>query len=921
MKYLPQQMEHRYIRFVLLVILGFLLTLGFVNLSSSQVTAATVNKHVGDLVSHSPSAPLAEKKRPQRHLTAQNTTADSLLQTGIRLYEEEQFAAAIDSWSQALRNYQNTPDTTLSQALLLSNLSLAHQHLGQWTQANATLSKSLAILETVTDVSATAYSETLAKALNTKGRLHWSKGDMEAALTTWREATAAYRQAGHERGILLSLINQAKALQALGLHIQSKSILEEDITQILQNEALDPTLQATGFWHLGNAQRQVGNLKGSKANLKKSLAITDTYHLKNLRAGVLLDLGNTERALSNSMGAIGKKEQALVHRQSAFEAYQRVAMSTPVSMSQVQANLNQLSFLIDLEEWSAAQDLWPDLLAQVTQLPSSRTAIYAQLNYAQSLTKIMGAGNELPNQLPKNQAKISTWQEIDAILIRTIQQAEVLNDPIAKSYGLGQRGELYEIMQQWPKAQAFTQAALLLTDETQYLDGRYRWEWQQGRLLKAQGQQNEAIKAYNAAVKTLEQVRQNLLFIDAEVQFSFRDNVEPVYRELVELLLISDNSAEPSQENLDKAIQQIDSLQLSELENFLRCDLTQTTSISQFNADSKTAIIYPMLLENHLTVILQLPEGQKRFAVVELSRAEVEETLQQLRQNLSNAPDRTPEVNAAAKKLYQWLIAPLETELQQQEQIDTLVFVLDGSLRNIPMAVLHDGEDYLIQRYAIAVAPQLELFTPSPLPKRLRAFTGGVGKPQEVEGRTFSEIEKLTEELDEVSRLTNTPPPLIDEDFQSETLQEKLSTGEYSAIHIKTHGLFSSDPEETFIVAYEELIRGQELGELIQTASLQGGTPVELLVLSSCSTATGDNRAVLGLAGIAVRSGAHSAVSTLWEAQDRPNTELMIQFYKELQQPGVSRAQALRRAQLSLIAQVSRAPHVWATYVLVGNWL
>ena len=917
MKNLLQQTRYRYLSLVILAVLSCLITIVGSNLSSSQVMAVA-NQPVSHSLNQQSANSLLSEQRTQPLLTAQSTTADSFLQAGIRLYEAEQFSAAIDSWNQALQDYQHTSET-LTQALLLSNLSLAHQHLGQWTQAHETIAKSLDLLETT--AATAAYSETLAKALNTQGRLHWGQGDMEAALISWRGATAAYRQAGHERGVLLSLINQAKALQALGLHIQSQTILEEEISQILQNGAIDPTLQATGFWHLGNAQRQVGKLTASQTNLEKSLAIATSHQLKNLHAAVLLDLGNTERALSNSLSAIGKKDEALEHRQTALKAYQEVASSTSASMNQVQANLNQLSFLIDLGEWSAAQTLWPDLLTKTTQLPSSRTAIYAQLNYAQSLAKIMGESNKSKSILHKNQDKIPTWQTIDAILIRAIQQAQTLNDPIAKSYGLGQRGELYEIMQQWSQAQTLTQEALWLTNETQYLDGRYRWEWQQGRLLKAQGEQDAAIKAYTAAVNTLEQVRQNLLFIDAEVQFSFRDNVEPVYRQLVELLLDTENSTEPSQENLDKAIQQIDSLQLSELENFLQCDLTQTTSISQFKADSKTAIIYPMLLKNRLTVILQLPEDQKRFAAVEISKTEVKETLQQLRQDLSNTPSRTPEVRDTAKKVYQWLIAPLEPALQQQEQIDTLVFVLDGPLRNIPMAVLHDGEDYLIKRYAIAVAPQLELFTPSPLPKNLRAFTGGVGKPQEIEGRTFSEIEKLTAELDEISQLTNTPPPLIDEEFQRETLQAKLSEGEYSAIHIKTHGLFSSDPEETFIVAYEELIRGQELGELIQTASLQGNTPVELLVLSSCSTATGDNRAVLGLAGIAVRSGAHSAVSTLWEARDTPNTELMIQFYKELQQPGASRAQALRKAQLSLIEQGYRQPHIWATYVLVGNWL
>ena len=160
--------------------------------------------------------------------------------------------------------------------------------------------------------------------------------------------------------------------------------------------------------------------------------------------------------------------------------------------------------------------------------------------------------------------------------------------------------------------------------------------------------------------------------------------------------------------------------------------------------------------------------------------------------------------------------------------------------------------------------------------------------------------------------------PLLEDKFTTENLRRQLGENDFSGIHLKTHGVFSSDPEETFIVAYRELIRGRELGSLIQASS---ETAIELLVLSACSTAQGDNRAVLGLAGIAVHAGVRSAISTLWEAQDAPNTQLMLRFYEELSTPGMSRAQALRRAQLALLDQGYKAPHIWATYVLVGNWL
>lgn len=845
--------------------------------------------------------------------------ADSPLQAGIRLYQAEQFTAAVNSWNQALQS-----STSLDRALILSNLSLAYQHLGQWSAASESVLQSLSLLENLTELEdSSAYAETLAKAWNTQGRLHWATGETQAALAAWQQSTAEYYRAGSQQGILRSLLNQAKAFQTLGLHLQSKDILD-NIYEVLKQEQIEPELQATGLWQLGTAERQFGALKPSQEHLHKSLKVIDKYQLETLQGPVLLDLGNTERALGDSDSAIGKADEALEHKNLALKLYQQVASaSSASSIIQLQAGLNQLSLLIATEQWSAAQELWKTLLPQANGLPPSRTAIYSQLNLAKSLMQLLQkevSQNQTPaaKQICREQPCTPTEREIDTILLGAIQQAKALQDIIAETYGIGQRGELYEITHQWSKAQQLTSKALQMTEAISYPDGRYRWEWQQGRLFKQVGQQDQAIKSYQNAVNTLKTIRKNLLFIDAEVQFSFRDNVEPIYRELVELLLSHDDESQPDNQKLELAIEQIDSLQLSELENFLRCDLATTTAISQFEADDDTAILYPIILQQRLAVILQLKD-KKIFTEVPVDQQTVEATLKQLRQDLSASRSRTPEVKETAQTLYSWLLRDVDSELQHYG-IKNLVFVLDGPLRNIPMAVLHDGEQYLIEKYAIAVAPELELFTPRPLPKDLKVFTGGVGQPQQINERTFPPIQMLTDELDKISELYSSPPPLTNEQFKEDTLEEQLSTGEFSGIHIKTHGVFSSDPEETFIVAYEQLIRGQELGNLIQTASLKGGTPIDLLVLSACSTATGDRRAILGLAGIAVRAGARSTLSTLWEAQDTPNTQLMIQFYEELKQPGTTRAQALQKAQLALMEQY-KAPHLWATYVLVGNWL
>ncbi|MHC5828531.1 MAG: CHAT domain-containing protein, partial [Nostoc sp.] len=117
-------------------------------------------------------------------------------------------------------------------------------------------------------------------------------------------------------------------------------------------------------------------------------------------------------------------------------------------------------------------------------------------------------------------------------------------------------------------------------------------------------------------------------------------------------------------------------------------------------------------------------------------------------------------------------------------------------------------------------------------------------------------------------------------------------------------------------------INVKELDQLLQARDRPGRSPLELLILSACETAAGDQRAVLGLAGMAVRSGARSTLGTLWAVQDESTVDLMNKFYLELSQPGVTKAEALRQAQLLLLRSSNYGhPYYWAPFVLVGNWL
>jgi CHAT domain-containing protein len=839
---------------------------------------------------------------------AQSSNARRLLEQGIGHYEAEQFIEAIERWQQALA----VSHEPLSQALIWSNLSLAYQQLGRWQEANTAIANSLNLLQAQSEQP--QYWEVSAKVLNTQGRLQWYSGQTEAALETWQRASSNYQRAGDRTGLVISLINQARALQTLGFSVRAEAQLTQ-VNQLLHQET-DPNLQAVGLRSLGNALRRVGKLQESRTVLQASLEVEPLDPA--VQTATLMDLGNTERALANKALAIGNNQTAQSHLQSAQQLYQQAATIAPSALARLQAQLNQLSLLIETEpnppSTASPQALAEQLRSEFEDLPPSRASVYARLNYARSLIKATCPASAT------NCQPIGTHRKALAeFLAQTLQQARGIGDVTAETYALGQLGELYEQAGQWREAQDLTQQALLKAEALQAADVRYRWEWQLGRLQNQQGNRVAAVAAYQSAVKSLQSVRNDLLSISADVQFSFRDDVEPVYRGLVELLLDSEPGQPPSQENLQQAIQQVNALQLAELNNFLGCNLAQVIGLEQVEVDTTAAKLYPMILPNKLAVVLELPGDQPLlYHEVRQPQAEILQTLQQLRRDLSTS-DRTPEAVAGLKQLYTWLIAPFQTALNSE--IKTLVFVLDGELRNVPMAALYDGQQYLVKQYAIAVAPRLELFEPNPRPAKLNVFLGGVGEPQTLQQRAFPKIEYLTPELEQIQQLVNAEQPLLNEAFTETNLEQQLQAGKFSAVHLKTHGIFSSDPEETFIVAYQELITGRDLGRLIQLGRLGEASPIELLVLSACSTAQGDNRAVLGLAGVAVQAGARSVVSTLWEAQDLPNTQLMIRFYQELLNPQISRAEALRQAQLHLLQQGYTTPHIWATYVLVGNWL
>jgi len=834
------------------------------------------------------------------------------VQQGKTLYEAGQFTEAVKVLQQAAAAFKATGDG-LRQAMTLSNLSLAYQQLGQWSQAEQAIAQSLNLLQKGRNTgSSKERSQLLAQTFDVQGRLQLAQGQAEIALATWRQAVDIYTKIGDEAGLTRNRINSAQALQALGLYRQARKTLEE-VTQTLQKQP-DSALKATGLRSLGNVLRVVGDFKGARESLEQSLNVAKRSQSPEAISDTLLSLGNTARAQQDTPAAL--------------KFYQLSTTTSASHSTRIQALLNQLSLLVEkTNQVNDALALYPQIQPQIANLPPSRTAVYARINLAQSLTKLK----------QKTATNSPSWQDISQLLAASVQQARDLKDQRATSYALGNLGNLYEQTQQWDDAENLTQQALFIAQTINASDIAYRWQWQLGRLLKNQGNIQGAIAAYTEAVNNLKSLRSDLVTISSDAQFDFRDEVEPVYRELVDLLLqssqpplLTGEQGGSSLKNLQTARTTIESLQLAELENFFRSACLDATpelidSVVD-NEDQTAAVIYPVILPDRLEVILKLPtQANLRRYATKITQSEVEKTLDELRQYLKE-PDRTNDVQKLSQLLYGWLIQPLENELGKM-RVTKLVFVLDGALRQIPMAVLYDNtqQKYLIEKYAIALTPGLQLLEPETLQReRLRALTAGLSESRKVAGIQFPQLPNVLLELKQIELEVPRSEELLNQKFTKTNIQKQIESTPFTVLHLATHGQFSSNLENTFILTWDQLLKIDDLDNLLRTNDSNGSGTIELLVLSACETATGDDRAALGLAGIAVRAGARSTLATLWSVDDQSTAALMSEFYRQLADTNLTKAEALQRAQLGLWNNNNldwKRPYFWAAYVLVGNWL
>ena len=800
------------------------------------------------------------------------TNTENIDRQAEQLYRENKYQEAIELLDKAVEQYEEAEDL-IGSAIAYRNLALVYQKLGKWSAAKNNIASAENSINSLKDK--TVKEQLLAQILEVRGQIELSLGQSQSALATWKETESLYEAQNNITGYTQTKIYQAAALQALGLY--SKAI--KTLTEIENKLAVksDNQIKVRALVSLGNVLTRIGKYTEANDILESNLAIANKLKDDSLEAEILLNLANNARLQSDT--------------EKALEYYQQALNLSSDANFKIRVRSDRLGVFVDRENLTLAEAEVVKIERLLTQLPSQQTTVQSKVGLARYLIALEAKPGRI----------ITT-------LVEAIEQARSLQLTRIEAEALGVLGNLYERNQQWSEAEKITKQALLKAQNVNAKELIYQWQWQLGRIFKALDNKEQAVIAYTQATDNLQALRSDLVAISSDVRYSFREKIEPVYRELAALLL----QPGASQTDLDRARQIIESLQVAELDNFFRDACLDTQPVELETIDPDAAIFYTIVLDNRLEVIAAIPNSPLQHYSNELPPSEIEIVVTSANSQISN-PRRLD--LQLLQQVYDWTIRPVEANLAASN-VDTLVFIPDGILRNLPPATLHDGRQYLIEKYATAIAPSLQLVQLQDREtERQEVLLAGLSEPRQ----GFSRLPGVRQEINQIEPLF-TSEVLLNNSFTELNFNRSANETPFRIVHLATHGQFSSNAEDTFILTWDDRINIDELNNFIRGDSKQL-RPVDLLVLSACETATGDRNSTLGLAGIAVRGGARSTLASLWSVSDRATVELMTAFYREIAKGNITKAEALRRAQVEMLKSDRYShPFFWSAFILVGNW-
>ena len=675
----------------------------------------------------------------------------------------------------------------------------------------------------------------------------------------------------------------------------------------------------------------------SIANVYADAGLRDQASALLMRAAELIDAPNSERD-RQALLDIGDSLQALNLRSQAATVVTRGIKimgkdASDALNAQGFVALGDLAFETGDESgaliaYNNAELAMDDLMGEaIIDLKVRQIKLFSRGNDGAGLAKVLADYQQLTASAEVDTGFAQRNLSVATSLLRTekarwVPDAAALVDQAAKAYSddgdVGLRSEVEHLRGLIASLSGDSNAALLrlrnsLADlGSDIAPGQaYRIYWQMAKLQTDQGDITSAIKNYERAIAKLEKIRGELLQGSTLV---FKERVLPVYQGYIELLL--QKAAEPGQGMvwLNKVQSTLEALNASEVLDYFddNCVLPREV-MSLASAQPGTAIVYPIILNARTAILVRTDAGIYQYNLP-VTSDDLRDQILEFRATITNPKTTETQVVTQAGALYDMLLAPAAVVIEQPS-IQTLVTVPSGYLRLLPLAALHNGDDFLVNRYELATTLGLQLTENSAGDQgRQAAFIGGVSDA--VQG--FTALPGVETELEGLGSALSTAP-LLNQGFSVANVSNRLGSGREGIVHLATHGYFDGDHANSFLLAHDDKITLDRLQSTLGARRFSS-SPVDLLVLSACETAKGDERAALGLAGVSLKAGARSTVASLWPIADEATAKLMKQFYESLQ-AGESKARSLQAAQKLLLSDPEWAhPNYWSPYLLIGNW-
>ncbi len=876
-----------------------------------------------------------------------------------------QYPKALEFYQQALA-INSEIGNKMGEGASLSDMGLVYHHLGQYPKALEFYEQALAIRTQIGDKAGQGTT------LNSIGAVYRNLGQYPKALEFYEQALAIRTQIGDKAGQGTTLSNIGVVYDNLGQYPKALQFYQQALT--IHTQIGDKAGQGTTLNNIGVVYVSLGQYLKAVEFSQQALAIRTQIGDKAGQAQTLNNIGAVYISLGQDAKALEFYQQALAIQ---TEIGYRAAQGTTLNnIGEVYRNLGQYPKALEFSQQALAIHIEIGNQAAEGEALNNIGAVYGNLGQYSKALEFSQQALAIIREIGDKALEGTKLSNIGFLL-------EAQNQPelaiVFYKQSVNVREEIRKDLRVLPKEQqqSFTETvahtyrrlADLLLKQDRVLEAQRVLD-----LLKVQ-----ELEDYLRNVRGNEQTQQGVEYLPSEQQLLTQYNakltqVVQLGKELNELQKIPASDRTQEQEQRRREIEAAQRELTQEYLNFIRSpqiaalvqQLTRTTGDETLNPEllrglqdnlkklgQDAVLLYPLILEDRLELILVTPYAPPIRRPVPVKReelnraiAEFRSTLTEPRKRLSLKPAQT-----AGQQLYNWLIQPIEAALQEANT-KTIIYAPDGQLRYIPLAALYDGNQWLVQKYRINNITALSLTHFDQQPQALKILAGAFSQGNysfQVGDRTFN-FGGLPYAGQEVENLAATLPSttqLLNQDFSENETLARMS--DYSILHLATHAAFvTGKPEDSFI-----LFGNGDRATLLDVETWPL-TNTDLVVLSACETAVGgqlgNGEEILGFGYLMQQAGARAAIASLWSVDDGGTQVLMNAFYTAVEN-GMSKAEALRQAQIALITkdlsavggsrgeeawievvstrtglppQVSNHlnhPYYWAPFILIGNGL